>query len=592
MSLTTNQEYVLKHTEGHLLVLAGPGSGKTHTLIEKIFYVFDQQIIPEPYGLLAITFSNAAVNEIKTRLRQKNFRYWDRMQVQTFHGFASYLLRCYGGDVGVQEDFTIIDQDSQKELLDDLLKKYGVSMRYYDFQRYIETFKRQGIYPDHEYMISQKDNKKFPVVYGEYQQYLVDRNQLDFTDLIHFAIRLLRESKLANKLFTNYFRYIIVDEFQDTDHQQLELIYLLVEVAVGSTIVADDDQAIYGFRGGDRGNIRQIIEKLSSDKITLEDNFRSPSVLLEAANSVISFESDRVDKQSSARSGEKGRLYVAEFADDDAEAIAIAKQVLSLQVQEINNLGQVAVITRNRRRAYKIRQTFESENIPLFDRSELSFSDTWEANIALAILELSCEIDSSDGLYFLMTAIENSGISYQLDDQDAIDIACNIRENLRNTAFPDDEPKKVEAILEMSGFFQILQTVSVNSGDFDHVLGNVRNVASDVQKQIEQRGYSLQQTIELLSGKNAVQLITAHGSKGKEFDFVFFIGVEEDTIPGWKNLSEETISEERRVFYVTITRTQKELYITSARKVNGYSNKKPSRFIGEIPVEYITKITE
>jgi DNA helicase-2/ATP-dependent DNA helicase PcrA len=116
MSLTTQQQTVLNHIEGHLVVLAGPGSGKTHTLIEKIFHIFDQQIIPEPYGLLAITFSNAAVTEIKTRLRRKNFRHWDRVQVQTFHGFANYMLRCYGSDVGVHEDFSIIDRKPQARL--------------------------------------------------------------------------------------------------------------------------------------------------------------------------------------------------------------------------------------------------------------------------------------------------------------------------------------------------------------------------------------------------------------------------------------------------------------------------------------------
>lgn len=592
MSLTTQQQEVLDHTEGHLLVLAGPGSGKTHTLIEKMFYIFDQQIIPEPYGLLAITFSNAAVNEIKTRLRQKNFRYWDRIQVQTFHGFASYLLRCYGGDVGVREDFTIIDQDSQKELLDDLLKKHSVSMKRYDFQNYIETFKRQEIYPDHDYMIQQRDNKKFPVVYGEYQQYLVDHNQLDFTDLIHFAIRLLRDSVLANKLFTTYFRYIIADEFQDTDHQQLKLIHLLAESSTGSTIVADDDQAIYGFRGGDKRNVQEIQQMLGSKLITLDDNFRSPEIIVEAAHSVISLEADRVDKQSNALSDEKGGLYKMEFVDDQTEASTVADRVLALQTEEaINDLGQVAIVTRNRNRSSKIEQAFADANIPLFDRSKLTFTDTWEANIALAILELACETGSSDKLYSLMTAIENSGISYQINDQDAIDTACNIRENLENTTLIGNQPDTALTILESSEFLKILQQVAANEGEFDRLVKNVKEVASNVQNEASKRGYTLQETIDLLSGKNAVQLITGHGSKGKEFDYIFFIGVEDDVIPGWGKLSEERISEERRVFYVTITRTRKKLYISYAKTVSDYSNKRPSRFVADIPDKYITQIS-
>lgn len=465
-------------------------------------------------------------------------------------------------------------------------------MSRFNFQKYIEGFKRQGIYPDHDDRFQQQGEKKFQQAYAEYQQHLTDHNQLDFADLIHFAIRLLRESRLANKLFTHYFRYIIADEFQDTDHQQLELIHLLADPATGSTIVADDDQAIYGFRGGDKRNIQEIQQMLGSELITLDDNFRSPEIIVEAAHSVISLEADRLDKQSNALSNEKGGLYKTEFVDDQAEAATVVDWVLTLQEEVVHNLGQLAIVTRNRNRAGKIKQAFNDKNTPLFDRSELTFTDTWEANIALAILDLSCEIGSSDKLYSLMTAIENSGISYQINDQDAIDTACNIREKLGNAAPLINQPDNVWSILDSSEFLKILQKVAANQGEFDRLVNNIKEVASNVQNEANKRGYTLQETIHLLSGKNAVQLITGHGSKGKEFDYIFFIGVEDDVIPGWRNLSEEKISEERCVFYVTLTRTRKRLYITFAKEVSGYSNKKPSRFLNDIPEGFFTTISK
>jgi DNA helicase-2/ATP-dependent DNA helicase PcrA len=451
----------------------------------------------------------------------------------------------------------------------------------------------QGIYPDHDERFQQEGERRFQIAYAEYQQHLVDHNQLDFTDLIHFATRLLQESVLANKLFTNYFRYIIADEFQDTDHQQLKLIQLLAESSTGSTIVADDDQAIYGFRGGDKRNIQEIQRHLRSELITLDDNFRSPEIIVEAAHSFISLETDRIDKQSAARSGEKGSLYKTEFADDQAEATTVASWTLALREEEtINDLGQMAIVTRYRNRSSKIEQAFVDANIPLFDRSKLTFTDTWEANIALAILELSCEIGSSDKLYSLMTAIENSGISYQMNDQDAIDTACDIRENLENAALISNQPDNAWSVLESSGFLKILQQVAANEGEFDRLAKNVKEVASNVQSEANKRGYSLQETIDLLSGKDAVQLITGHGSKGKEFDYVFFIGVEDDVIPGGGILAEERISGERRVFYVTITRTRKKLYISSAKVVSGCSDKKTSRFLNDIPEEFFAAISK
>ena len=593
MLLTTKQKEVLDHVEGHLVVLAGPGSGKTQTLIEKIFHIFDQQIIPEPYGLLAVTFSNSAVTEIKKRLWGNGFRLWDRVSVQTFHSFASHLLRCYGCDVGIREDFEIIDKDDQAHILANLLERYSWPVRQSELKNCIDGFKRQGIYPENEEEFKLPREKRFQVAYLEYQNLLSAQNKLDFGDVIYYAVKLLRESKLANTLFTNYYRYIIVDEFQDTDHQQLKLIELFARSAIGSTIVADDDQAIYGFRAGDRGNVKVIKQQLQADLITLPENFRSPANIIEAAQCLIIKEPNRIEKTFVATSRENGTLYRSEFRDDHAEAAAVARMVEDLRNRRsIEDLGQIAIISRIRGRAKKVEQALEELDIPCFDRSMLSFDDTWEANVALAIMELCCKLNSSDSLNSLMTAIANSGISYLLNEKDVIDISCSIRAKLRDSSFAEVHPDNAWGILEKSGYPGMLQEVSANLCEFDRLIKNVGNVASCVQKVAQNRTYNLQSTINMIAGRNAIQLTTSHGSKGKEYDYVFFVGVEDDVIPqSWRNPSHAEISEERRIFYVTITRTRKELYITSAKKVRNHPNKKPSRFLIEIPQKCFTDLT-
>ena len=569
-------------------MLAGPGSGKTHTLIEKLFHIFDQQIIPEPYGVLAVTFSNAAVTEINRRLWDKSFRHWDRVSVRTFHGFARYLLRCYGSDVGIREDFEVINHEDRRRMVDNLLANSGSSRRRFEFISQVDRSKSQSIYPECEDKFTMPFERRFLAAYTSYQRHLSEHNQLDFGDLIHFSIKLLEESKLANELFTRYFRYIIADEFQDTDRQQLRLIKLMTCSTIGSTVVADDDQAIYGFRGSDRGNVNAIKQLLGADLITLPENFRSPAIVVEAAQLLIRNEANRSEKQLVAMKTNQGTLCRAEFSDDQVEANAIARTIMELRNRrEIDDLGQVAIVSRNRNRATKVEVALGTLGIPCFDKSKLSFVDSWDTTVALAILELSCNIDSVDCMYHLMATIENSGISHLMDDQEPMNIACDVRQKLKGCGVEDICLGNVWAILECCNFLKMLDHVSANTAENERLIKNVHDLASSLQNEAQHRNCTLLETLSIVSGHDAVQIVTSHGSKGREFDHVFFVGVEDDVIPpSWRNLSDEQMSEERRIFYVTITRTRKGLYITSAKRVNNFAQKRPSRFISEIPNEY------
>ncbi len=214
-----------------------------------------------------------------------------------------------------------------------------------------------------------------------------------------------------------------------------------------------------------------------------------------------------------------------------------------------------------------MQKALDELGIPWFDSSTLTFSHTWEAEIALAVLQLSYDSNSSDSLYSLMTAIEDSVFSYQFFDRDALDIACEIRDRLSNSKELRTDPGDVWKILEISGFLDSLEPATGNSSETNRLIENVHDVTLWVRQEGQVRGCGLEDLIKVLTGQDAVQLLTSHGSKGKEYDYVFFIGVEDNIIPaGWRDLSEEELSEERRIFYVTLTRTRRERYTLVLRK--------------------------
>ena len=239
----------------------------------------------------------------------------------------------------------------------------------------------------------------------------------------------------------------------------------MATAAIGSTIVADVDQAIYGFRGGDRHNVQIIKERLQAKLITLPENFRSPIAVAEAAQFLVSKETNRADKHYVAMSDELGAIYQLPFKNDQAEAIFVAEEVSKLRNRgSIDDLGQIAVISRNRNRARRSQEALDRRGIPSFDRSRLPFDDSWEANVALAIVDLYFDSNSSDKLFNLMSAVQDSGIAYHLSDQEPIDISCVFRENMRHARERDVRGDNAEAIVNESGFIEILHQISANSG--------------------------------------------------------------------------------------------------------------------------------
>lgn len=591
MPLTPEQTYTVQKATGHTVVLAGPGSGKTHTIIEKIFYIFEKNIIPEPHGLLVITFTNAAANEIRSRLRSKGFQQLSRVWIGTFHSFGSYLLSCYGSDIGVQENFELLEKEAQDQIINHVISKYLKGVSANNFKSELEALKRKGIYPGRN---DENLDSKLRLAYKVYQKELTQRNTLDFGDLVALSVRLLQESVLASRLFKNFFRYVIADEFQDSDLQQLEIIYLLAKDAVGSTIVADDDQSIYRFRGAVRENVVKIKELLNAEKIILGTNFRSDQIIVDAARAIIGFEINRTPKEIRAASKNTGSLYKIEFPTQNAEAVQIAQWVAKLATQKrVETLGEIAVITRNRARANRILAELDKVEILWFDRSRLNFQDSWEISLSLAILALSCDLNSSVKLRKVLDAIEDEGISNRLGYKDAIDIAIEIRNCLLEKLDFYPSPENIEAICEIVQLETLVQSVCWSSTDANRLLNNLYKMFNDLKQEAQLLGLNLLDTINRLAGYSAVQIMSGHASKGREFDYVFLAGLEDDVLPFYKtHNNEEELAEERRIFYVSVTRARKAVYLTSAAKTTGSWKRQPSRFIKHIPEELFSPSPE
>ena len=593
MSLTPKQREVVEATNGHYVMLAGPGCGKTHTITEKILYIFEKEIVPEPYGLLAVTFTDAAARIMRARLRSKGFNQWDRVWVGTFHSFGRYILGCYGSDIGIREDFEIVEVDKRDLILEQLIKKHSIGIAPSDLGFLFDGLKRKGVYPEQGDDYLSSDIRE---AYKEYNQILREQNLLDFGDLVALAIQLLRQSDFVRRLFTRFFRYVIVDEFQDTDKQQLELIRLLAEPAMGSTIVGDDDQSIFGWRGAVRENVYKIKELLGSTEIVLAQNFRSDEVIVEAAAKVIGFDPNRQDKDMEPMSKDRGYLYRHEFDGPEEEAKYVVKWLNeTLSNDMVRDPGNITIIARTRYRTDWIVQEMDRVGVPWFDRSRLNFQDSWETVLGLAIIRLAHDPSSSLFLYKVLVAVDEGGLAYRLGDKDALDVALGIRDKLKESEDLEFDPEKVRRILHAAGMKEIIQNASAGISDAKHRSTNLEKMVQDISLESERHNIDLLHVVDRFLGHGAIQIITGHESKGGEFNIVFFIGLEDDVLPDYRaHHHTGKLAEERRIFYVGLTRACKAAYLTSVANRpmrNWVKRATPSRFIGHIPDEYFTEVT-
>ncbi|MBQ7658300.1 MAG: UvrD-helicase domain-containing protein [Butyrivibrio sp.] len=643
-TLNSQQKKAVLQTDGPVLILAGAGSGKTRVLTHRIAYLIDECGV-NPWNIMAITFTNKAAGEMRERVDKIVGFGAESIWVSTFHSSCTRMLRRYADKIGYSNNFTIYDTDDSKALMKDVCKRFQLEtqqLKLRNIMGIISKCKDNLVSPEEYALSAGNDYIKTRVskAYTEYQLALKKNNAFDFDDLIMKTVELFKKNPDVLDSYQERFKYIMVDEYQDTNNAQFELIRLLADKYRNLCVVGDDDQSIYRFRGA---NIRNILdfEKVYPDAtvIKLEQNYRSTQQILDAANAVISNNSGRKDKAlwTDIKDGDKVHLREFDTAQDEAEFIA--SEIGKLKRNHKLSYDETAVLYRTNAQSRLLEERFVYEGIPYDIVGGTNFYSRREIKDLLAYLKT---IDSGlDDIAVKRiinvpkrgigaTTIENVQAyadERQISFFEALCEADQIMTISRGSAKLTDFVTMIRAfrtksksysleellkdVIDVVGYMDYLKTLDDDddSGDNDRA-ANVDELISKIaayeeNEEVEQptlTGFleevALVADIDRIGEDNEkVLLMTLHSAKGLEFENVYLAGMEENVFPSYMALQfedsdPEGIEEERRLAYVGITRAKKNLTLTAARRrmVRGETQyNRLSRFAQEIPDELLDR---
>lgn len=622
MTLNDKQLEAVKHMEGPCLVLAGAGSGKTRVLTERIINLIDNGI--SPYNILAITFTNKAAKEMKSRVVDKLGFENNSIFIGTFHSFGLRILRENYIDIGYTSNITILDTDDVKAIVKRILKENGYDPAKYEIKTIINKIssaKNDGITPeDYKKLFVNDLDIVIGLVYKEYTKLLKENNSVDFDDLLLKPVELFKRHKNILEKYQERFKYILVDEYQDTNGIQYELCKLLANKHKNIFVVGDANQSIYSFRNADYRNILNFEKDYKNTKvILLEENYRSTNNILKAANSVIknNKEGKKLNLWSSKSDGDN--ITYIRCENEINEASFVVDKIKEL-VKEGHNYSDIAVLYRTNAQSRVIEEAFVRNNIPHNIVGSYYFYNRKEIKDLLAYLKLIYNPNDSISLERIINvpkrgigakSIENLRAKASSSNKsmfDSIDsgkelefkkIILHLQEFSRNSNLSD----LIEEVLSTTG---IRMEYEINKSLENEAKVENLNEFKTVALMFEESGiYDLQtflESISLVSDRgqytnegDEVSIMTLHSAKGLEFDIVFLLGMEEGLFPHnrcFDSLSD--LEEERRLCYVGITRAKEKLYLLSAklRTIFGKtSGTIESRFIREIDDKLIDKLS-
>lgn len=632
--LNNMQKEAVSHTEGPLLVLAGAGSGKTRVITYRIAYLVSEKKVA-PWNILAITFTNKAAAEMRERIEKLCGESAEGMWVRTFHSACVRILRRDIDKIGYDKGFTIYDADDQKRLVKDCLKSLNLDEKKFPVSSciaFIGSAKDEFISPE-EFLDIYRGNEKMHTigrVYGLYQKRLKEANSVDFDDLIILTCKLFEYYPDVLSLYQDKFKYIHIDEYQDTNNAQYKLVSLLAGKHRNLCVVGDDDQSIYKFRGANIGNILGFEKTFPDAKvIRLEQNYRSTENILKAANKVISNNEGRKGKTLWTDLGEGEKITRYEATDERDEALFIAAEIQKQNKIEGVPYSSMAVLYRMNAQARTIEESLIKSAVPYKIVAGHRFYDSKEIKDIIAYLRVIINPDDNISLLRIINepkrkigkatmdkasllAAENGVSIYEfISDSSALlpkaagalDSFVKLIEELRSSYKNMRVQDFVSMLLEKTGY------VAQYSPDDMEDIGRLENlnefisVAANYEKDNENPSLEdFMDNVSLVSDidgydeeQDVVALMTLHTAKGLEFPVVFIAGLEEGVFPGTKAMFEkDEVEEERRLCYVGITRAQKKLYLTSAQTrmmFGATSYNKPSRFLDEIPKELFEEKT-
>ncbi len=625
--LNDKQKQAVFTTEGPVLLLAGAGSGKTGVLMHRIAYLIEEKHI-DPYNIMAITFTNKAAKEMKERIGKLIGEEGNFVWVMTFHSSCVRFLRRFIDRIGFDNSFTIYDSDDQRTLMKKIFKEYDINSKVYKERTVLNAISncKNELMSPSEYMKTAIDSyeKGLARLYELYQSALKKNNALDFDDLICRCVELFEKCPEVLDYYQNRFRYIMVDEYQDTNTAQFRLIYLLAQKYKNICVVGDDDQSIYKFRGANIENILSFEERLENVKvIKLEQNYRSTGNILDAANAVIKNNRGRKDKRLWTEWESGDNIELRQFQTANEEADNIIKDIKNRARQ---NFRDFAVLYRTNAQSRLLEERCVTLGVPYQLIGGVNFYQRKEIKDVLAYLKTIANGNDDIALLRIINVpkrgIGATTIAKVVDYANANDISLYDAMSISENAGVGKASEKIKNFIDMIEYFRekidkkanissIIEELLDKTGyieslyDEGEIEGESRkdNIEELINKSTEYEDGELSLFLEEVSlvadidrmDENAdrITLMTLHGAKGLEFDTVYLAGMDEGLFPSAMSVnSKEDLEEERRLAYVGITRAKKNLILTSAkqRMINGETRYSlMSRFVNEIPKELLNK---
>ena len=634
--LNNKQKEAVLATEGPCLVIAGAGSGKTKVLTHKIAYDIANGV--KPWNILAITFTNKAANEMKERIEKLIGDDAKDVWMGTYHSICVRILRRYIDRIGYKSDFVIFDTSDQRTLVKECLKTLKVDDKLFTDRAVLSEIsngKNEMLEPK-AYSVKYAGDfrkEKIAEIYELYQSKLRENNAIDFDDIINFTIKILTENPDVLEYYTEKFQYILVDEYQDTNKAQFTLVSLFASRYGNITAVGDNDQVIYSFRGADITNILHFERDFPGTKIIkLEQNYRCTGNILKAANAVIKHNENKYEKNlwTENDEGQIPCIYCGE--DEYDEGRYIVEQINHLRTEEYYKYSDFTVLYRMNAQSRAIEDILMREQIPYKVIGGLKFYERKEIKDIIAYLRLihntadnlslrriinepkrgigKTSLDKiqeiSDKTGISMYEIIKNAQEYELNrvylssrdfinqieelrnKKDELKISDLIKETLKSTGYTKalEQENSVEAETRIENLEEFL-TVAI---EFEEQSAD--NTLAEFLENI-----TLSSDIDNLEDQeDSVTLMTLHSAKGLEFPVVFLVGMEEGIFPGYKSIGEpKELEEERRLFYVGITRAKQYLYLTCAKHrtiFGSTSYNQVSRFVKEIPEELLEGYAE
>ena len=627
-SLNKQQCKAVVEIGGPMLVFAGAGSGKTRVLTYKIAYLIEDAGLP-PENILAVTFTNKASQEMKNRIKDLIKLDIEGITIGTFHSLGAMILRKHIHKIGYTNDFTIYDQSDSKALIKKIIKDLNLDLKMFDpksIQIRISNSKNNMLsIREIENQINTFHDEKFLDIFKEYKKVLQDNNAVDFDDLLVLPLEIFGKYQDVLNFYQEKYQYILVDEYQDTNKPQFEIVSILSNKHKNIFVVGDDDQSIYGWRGAGISNILNFQSVFKNSKIIkLEQNYRSTQNILDAAWSVVSKNSERSEKKLWTENKEGSKINIIETFDEKDEAKKVVDEILNLS-KDIKK-DNFVILYRTNAQSRTIEDQLRRMGVPYQIVGGTKFYDRKEIKDIIAYLKFI--INSKDSISFsriinfphrgigkttidkIFACSKNNNFIEILLNPDVLNISIKQKETLNKMGLLFSKyRKKVDLESPISIVEELLSEIKIKefyennmTGESQDRLENINELITSIDDysshNINSKLFDYLEEVSLLTDidkwnnqDDLITMMTIHSSKGLEFDYVYIVGLEDGLFPMIRGFDESDIQEERRLFYVALTRAEKVVNLTYAKtrrrfgsEINRYNK---SRFLDEIPASLI-----